>query len=249
MDFCGKSVVITGAASGLGRAITKVFATNKAELALLDINMEGLRQIKSELHSQKVLTYEVDVTDYEKVQEAGKRIVSDRGRIDVLVNCAGGGKEFLLGFRELDEITWNKQINLNLNSMFYCCKMVLEQMIKQRSGKIINVSSVAGLRGGGLLGKGAYATAKAGVLGLTKALAREVGEYGINVNAVAPGLHLTPLTGGTPTEKIELIKTQLPLKACGDPEKLGELVAFLASESAQFITGAVITVDGGYAMH
>ncbi|MCR4443300.1 MAG: SDR family NAD(P)-dependent oxidoreductase [Peptococcaceae bacterium] len=250
MDFAGKNVVITGAASGLGAAMTERFAVYGADLALLDIDLKGLERVKETLpfHQGKVSVYRADVTNYREILETGKKILRDFGSIDVLVNSAGGG-DITLGYRELDEVSWNKQIDLNLNGVFNCCKMVLETMIQQKSGKIINISSVAGLRGGGLLGRGAYAAAKAGVIGLTKALAREVGEFGIRVNAVAPGFHLTPLTEKYPEEKLEAIKASLPLKCSGDPQKLAELVVFLASDKAQFITGSVITADGGYAMH
>jgi len=250
MDFKGKTTVITGSASGLGAAMAKQFAMDGSGLALLDIDPAGLKRVEESLAGAQgeVRTYRVDVTNYREILETGEKIRQDFGRIDVLVNNAGGG-DITLGFRQHDEETWRKQIDLNLNGVFNCCKMVLEIMIQQRNGKIINISSVAGLRGGGLLGRGAYATAKAGVIGLTKALAREVGEFGIHVNAVAPGLHRTPLTTKYSQEELQKIEASLPLKCSGDPQKLAELIAFLASEKAQFITGAVITVDGGYSMH
>ncbi|NSW92900.1 MAG: SDR family oxidoreductase [Firmicutes bacterium] len=251
MRMDGKTVIITGGASGLGAAIAEAMAKNGANLALLDINAEGLAKVKNQVsqYSTRVETYKVDVTDYKEVQKIGEIIYSDFDKVDVLVNCAGGGKEIVLGFRELTEESWKRQIDLNLNSTFNCCKMVIENMIAQKSGKIINISSVAGLRGGGLLGRGAYSTAKAGVVGLTKALAKELGPFNVHAIAVAPGYHVTPLTENIAEDKKNAIMQQIPLNKAGDPKKLGELIVFLASDDAQFITGSLITVDGGYSMH
>ena len=252
MRLKNKNAIITGAASGIGASICEKFAEYGANLALWDINENGLEEMKKKFpkYNIKVEGYKTNVTDYHNVQEIGKRTIKDFGKIDILINCAGGGKDLSLGFRELDDITWKNQIDLNLNSAFYCSKSVIEHMIEQRYGKIVNIASIAGMRGGGLLGKGAYSTAKAGVIGFTKALAKELGEFGIYVNTVAPGLHVTPLiTGKIPEARIEEIKNSFPLKTAGDPEKLAELIAFLASDDAQFITGALLTVDGGYSMH
>lgn len=246
-----KVAVVTGAASGIGAAIADRLAFHGAGVALLDINQEGLSEIQQRLekaYNVQILTFAADVTNYDLLMETGNKIVDAFGKVDVLVNCAGGGK-ISMGFRDHDADSWKKQIELNLNSVFYCCKMVMEQMILQRSGKIINISSVAGLIGGGLLGRSAYATAKAGVSGMTKALARELGDFGIHVNTIAPGLHVTPLTSIHGEDFISSVKEKLILKTAGEPEKLGELVAFLASDNSQFITGSMIVVDGGLAMH
>ncbi len=246
-----KVSVITGAASGIGAAISDRLAFHGSAVALLDINEEGLEKVRKELKQKydvSASVFPVNVTDYDALQATGKKIIEEFSKVDVLVNCAGGGK-IPMGFRDHDAESWKKQIDLNMNSVFYCCKMVMEQMIGQRSGKIINISSVAGLIGGGLLGRSAYATAKAGVAGMTKALARELGEFGIHVNTIAPGLHVTPLTSIHGEEFINSAKEKLILKTSGDPEKLGELVAFLASDNSQFMTGSMIVVDGGLAMH
>lgn len=246
-----KISVVTGAASGIGAAISERLAFHGSGVALLDINEEGLALVKKnieKLYDVPIFIFPVDVTNYDALMKTGEKIVEVFSKIDVLVNCAGGGK-IPMGFRDHDAESWKKQIDLNMNSVFYCCKMVMEQMISQRSGKIINISSVAGLIGGGLLGRSAYATAKAGVAGMTKALARELGEFGIHVNTIAPGLHVTPLTSVHGDDFINSVKEKLILKTSGEPEKLGELVAFLASENAQFITGSMIVVDGGLAMH
>ncbi|PLX29075.1 MAG: 3-oxoacyl-ACP reductase [Clostridiales bacterium] len=247
-----KSAIVTGGASGIGASICKKLAEHGANIAVWDINESGLKEIKSELsgYDVKVECYKTNVTDYENAQEVGMKTIADFGKIDILVNCAGGGKDLALGFRELDAVTWKKQMDLNLNSAFNCSKAVMEHMVEQRYGKIVNIASVAGMRGGGLLGKGAYSTAKAGIMGFTKAMAKELGEFGIYVNSVAPGMHITPLiTKNMTEERIQELKNDLPLKTAGEPEKLAELIAFLASDDAQFITGSLVVVDGGYAMY
>ncbi len=252
MRLKNKTAIITGAASGLGAAICEKFAENGANIIMWDINENGMADIKRKLdkYGVKVEYYRTNVTNYDDVQEKGKLAVKDFGKVDILVNCAGGGKDLSLGFRELDEVTWKNQMDLNLNSAFYCTKSIIDHMVEQKYGKIVNLSSVAGMRGGGLLGKGAYSTAKAGIIGLTKALAKEFGEHGIYANTVAPALHVTPLIlSNMGEEQIQGIKNSFPLRTAGDPEKLAELIVFLASDDAQFITGALFTVDGGYSMH
>ncbi len=252
MKLKNKSAIVTGGASGIGASICAKLAEHGANIAVWDINEAGLKEIKDKLakYDVKVESYKTNVTDYANAQEVGKKTISDFGKIDILVNCAGGGKDLSLSFRQLDDVTWKKQIDLNLNSAFNCSKAVIEHMIDQRYGKIVNIASVAGMRGGGLLGRGAYSTAKAGIIGFTKAMAKELGEFGIYVNTVAPGLHVTPLITSNMTEsRIQELKDDLPLKTAGEPEKLAELIAFLTSDDAQFITGALIPVDGGYAMY
>lgn len=247
-----RTAIVTGSASGLGAAISEKFAENGANVALWDLNEEGLVEIKKKIqkYNTRIDYYKTNIVDYNEVQEKGQKVIIDFGKIDILVNCAGGGKELNLGFRELDELSWKKQIDLNLNSAFYCTKSVIDQMVKQKYGKIVNLSSVAGMRGGGLLGRGAYSTAKAGIIGFTKALAKEFGEYGIYANTVAPALHVTPLIKSKLNqEQIEELKNSFLISSGGEPEKLAELVTFLASDDAQFITGALYTVDGGYSMH
>lgn len=252
MRLKDKTAIVTGAASGIGAAICEKIAENGGNVALWDINENGLIEMKKKLekYSVKVEYYMVNITNYDDVQEKGKCVIKDFGKVDILVNNAGGGKDLSLGFREHNEVTWKNQIDLNLNSAFYCVKSIIDHMVEQKYGKIVNISSVAAMRGGGLLGKASYSTAKAGIIGFTKALAKEFGEYGIYANTVAPALHLTPLTlGQMGSERIEEIKNSLPLKTAGEPEKLAELIVFLASDDAQFITGALFTVDGGYSMH
>ena len=252
MDLKNKTAVVTGGGSGIGAAICEKLAEYGANIAIWDINESAMADIKEKMakYGVKVGCYKTNVMDYDNTQEIGSQTIADFGSVEILINCAGGGKELTLGFRELDNDSWRRQIDLNLSSAFFCTKSVIEHMIAQQYGKIVNIASVAGMRGGGLLGKGAYSTAKAGVIGMTKALAKEFGEFGIYVNTVAPGMHVTPLITSKLSEpEIEQLQNVFPLKRAGDPEKLAELIAFLSSDDAQYITGSLIPVDGGYAMH
>jgi len=252
MRLENKNAIITGSASGLGAAVAERFALNGANVAMWDMNEKGLAEMEEKLKKYGVVAkgYKTNVTDYDEVQERGQQVIKDFGKIDILINCAGGGRDIALGLRELDENTWDKLIDLNLKSAFNCTKAVIENMIENNYGKIVNFSSVAGLRGGGLLGKAAYATAKAGIVGLTKAVAKEFAQYGIYANAIAPALHITPLIEANMNpEQIEELKKSFLLKTSGDPAKLAELVVFLASDDAQFITAALYTVDGGFSFH
>ncbi len=252
MKLQNKIAIVTGSAGGLGAAVAEKFVQNGASVALWDMNEKGLKEMEERLtqYGVKVKGYKTNVTDYDEVMDKGQQVVRDFGRIDILINCAGGGKDISLGLRELDYEKWVKLIDLNMNSAFNCTKAVIENMIENNYGKIVNFSSVAGLRGGGLLGKAAYATAKAGVVGFTKAVAKECAPYGIYCNAIAPSLHVTPLIeANMNSEEIDELKKGFLLKKAGDPNKLAELVLFLASDDAQFITAALYTVDGGFSYH
>jgi 3-oxoacyl-[acyl-carrier protein] reductase len=252
MDLQGKTAVVTGAASGIGAQTAKAMAENGADLVLLDVNEEGLKlqQEKLKKYSVRVYIFTLDLTDYDAVQKVGKEISKVCDKIDILANIAGGGGP--CGSKPIAEISreeWDKLISINLGTMFNCTKMVIKKMMEQKSGKIVNISSIAGVRGAPMDGKGGYATAKAGVVGLTQTLARELAPYGIHVNAVAPGLHMTPLTTDKTPESMQANIAKIPLRHTGDPAKLAQLIMFLVSDDNQFITGDVICVDGGVCMH
>ena len=236
MNFSSRTAVITGAASGIGAETAKAFAESGADLVLLDINEEGLQSLHESIKKFhiRINTFVVDVTDFDAVQLVGQKINKIYDKIDILANIAGGGVDGQKPISELSKESWDKLIYLNLGSVFNCTKMVIKQMIEQRSGKIINISSVAGVRGGPQLAKGGYATAKAGVIGLTQTLARELGSYGILVNVIAPGLHLTPGTTSNNSEAMQSIINNLPLKKAGDSSKLAQLILFLASDDNQY---------------
>jgi len=252
MKLKNKIAIVTGSAGGIGAAIAEKFAENGASVALWDFNDKGLQEMEEKLakYGIKIKGYKTDVTDYDGVMKIGQQVIEDFGRVDILVNCAGGGRDIARPLRELDHEKWNKLIDLNLTSAFNCTKAVIENMIQNKYGKIVNFSSVAGMRGGGLLGKAGYAAAKAGVIGFTKAVAKECAQYGIYCNAIAPSLHVTPLIeANMDADEIQALKNNFLLKTAGDPYKLAELVVFLASDDAQFITAALYTVDGGFSYH
>ncbi|BCV23515.1 SDR family NAD(P)-dependent oxidoreductase [Gelria sp. Kuro-4] len=251
LGIAGKVAVVTGSAGGLGFAVAQKLAEEGTIPVLLDLKEKMLQEAvqKIRLHCPQAEGYVVDLTTFDAVSATYEEILKHFSPPEILVNCAGGGPGFQKNITELSEPEWKRLIDINLNSMFNTCKIMTKGMLKSCWGRIINFSSVAALRGGGLLGKAAYASSKAGVIGLTKALAREFGEYNITVNAIAPSLHITPLTSILTPEQREAIVSAFPLKRAGDPAGLGALVCFLASDYAAFITGATITVDGGYAMH
>lgn len=257
MNFSGKTAVITGAASGLGAEVAKAFAEAGANVALIDLNEQGVLAKEKELSGNGgvVRGFACDLTDFDAVQAIGETVTKELGDVHILCNIAGANpapvnKKIV----EQDKKGWDTVINLNLNIPFNCIRAFVPGMVERRYGKVVNISSVAGVRGGGLMGKGAYAAAKAGVLGLTKVLARETGEYGINVNCVAPGMHFTPLVKELNSDEgardtVQRIVDNLPLHTGGDPADLAQLFLFLASDFAKFMTGDVICVDGGYSMH
>ena len=257
MNFTGKTAVVTGAASGLGAEVAKAFAEAGANVAVVDVNEAGIKAKQEELSGKggKILGYACDLTDFDAVQAMGVQVIADLGPVDILCNIAGANPASVNKLIiEQDKKGWDTVINLNLNIPFNCIRAFVPGMTERKYGKVVNISSVAGVMGGGLMGKGAYAAAKAGVIGLTKVLAREVGEYGVNVNCVAPGMHFTPLVTelnkdeGT-RDTVQRIIDQLPLHTAGDPADLAQLFLFLASDNAKFMTGDIICCDGGYSMH
>jgi len=257
MDFTGKTVVVTGAASGLGAEVANAFAEAGADMAIIDVNEAGIQAKAMELSGKggRIVGYACDLTDYDAVQELGKKVLSDFGKVDALCNIAGANpaavnKEIL----DQDKKGWDTVMNLNVNITFNSIKAFVPSMVERKYGKVVNIASVAGVMGGGLMGKGAYSPAKAAVIGLTKVLAREIGESGVCVNAVSPGMHFTPMVTDLNNNEgsrdtVQRIINQLPLHKGGDPKNLAQLFLFLSSDNANFMTGTNICVDGGYTMH
>lgn len=242
-----KVVLVTGGSRGIGKAIAKKFSEEGAHVALIGINQERGEQTAKELKERtesNVRFYLADVAQQAQVEEAIAKIEKELGDINILVNNAGVTRDNLLMKMNLEE--WNDVIATNLDSLFYTCHSVIRAMLKARYGKIINISSVVGQMGNA--GQTNYAAAKAGMIGFTKALAKEVATRGINVNCIAPGFIETDMTAKLQEIQKEVIIKQIPMKKLGNATNIADAALFLASSLSDYITGQVITVDGGMVM-
>jgi 3-oxoacyl-[acyl-carrier protein] reductase len=239
--------VVTGAGRGIGEAIARHFVEAGAKVAVVSRSEANSSKVAAALEAIRpgsAKAYAVDVADFDAVQKVGDQIVADFGRADILVNNAGITKDNLL-MRMASE-DWDAVLDTNLKGAFNFIRALLRTMMKQRSGRIINISSVSGLMG--LAGQTNYAASKAGMIGLTKALAKEVASRGITVNVVAPGFIETDMTAVLNEEIRKGAISQIPLARFGQPEDIASTVEFLSGPSASYITGQVIAVDGGMAM-
>lgn len=246
MDFGlkGKCALITGAARGFGLAVAHALAEEGCAVCLADINLAALGQARRELGAS-AQAIELDVGNAADVRAKIERIAEEKGRLDILVNNAGVLKTGSIMDASIED--WDEVCRVNLSGLFYCSKAVITPMIKQRSGKIINVSSVSAFKGGGVFGNVLYGATKAGVVALTKGFARELGPYGINVNAIAPGLADTGMTSKFLTEESRRQVSQLvPLGRLTTSSDVARLVVFLASDLSAYISGETIAIDGGY---
>lgn len=242
-----KVAVVTGASRGIGRAIAKKLAEDGMFVVInYRGNKEQAESVKQEILENQGMAeiYACDVSDYDACETFFKTVVQTYGRIDVLVNNAGITRDGLL--MKMTEEDYDAVLQTNLKGPFHGTHFVSRQMLKQRSGRIINISSVSGILGNA--GQANYCAAKAGVIGLTKSAARELASRGITVNAVAPGFICTEMTEVLSEEVQANVKKQIPLGQFGKPEDVAEAVAFLASEKTRYITGQVLSVDGGMAM-
>ncbi len=242
----GKVAIVTGGSRGIGRAVAVALAREGATVAVCSRNIEASKETADQISSEggRAKAYQLDVTDSESVSRLVSDVLGDSGRIDILVNNAGVTSDNLLV--RMKEEEWDKVVNTNLKGTFNCTKAVARTMLKQRGGKIVNIASVVGVIGNA--GQANYCAAKAGIIGFTKSIARELASRNITVNCVAPGLILSAMTDSLPdTTKEELLRL-IPLGRMGKPEDVAEVVKFLASPASDYITGEVIRSDGGMAM-
>ena len=239
----GKTAIITGASRGIGKAIAVLFAKEGADIAYTDIvdddNFKNLEKELSEF-GVKAKGYVSDASSFEGSQETVNQIVKDFGRVDVLINNAGITRDNLL--MRMTEDQWDLVIKVNLKSIFNMTKAVQRTMIKQRSGSIVNMSSVVGV--GGNAGQANYSASKAGILGFTKSIAKELGSRNVRCNAVAPGFIITEMTGKLPQDVVEGWYEKIPLRRGGTPEEVAKTCLFLASDLSSYVSGQTINVCG-----
>jgi len=245
MDFSGKTVVVTGSTRGLGKAIAEKFAQAGANVVLNGTSQTVFKTEEEFLQKgYRVKAVEGDISIPEKTQELIDTAVKTYGTVDVLVNNAGVIRDKLLMKMGVED--WDTVLDINLKGAFLCTKAVTKLMMKKRQGCIINITSVVGVMGNA--GQANYAASKAGMIGFTKSVAKELGAWGINCNAVAPGFIETDMSDQLNDEMKERYLAAIPLKRAGTPSEVADAVCFLASEKAKYITGQVIHIDGGMVM-
>ncbi len=246
MRLKDKVALVTGGARGIGRAIALTFAKEGANIVVADVNLEIAQKTALEIEGlgRIALALEMDVTNYDLVEAGINKILDKMGKVDILVNNAGITKDNLV--LRMSQAEWDAVINVNLKGTFNCIKAVSRPMVKQRSGRIISIASIIGLMGNP--GQANYAASKAGIIALTKTIAKELASRNINANAVAPGFIQTEMTAKLPEDIKKKMLEAIPLAKLGTPQDVANLCLFLASDESSYITGQVITIDGGMVM-
>lgn len=247
MRFANQVAIVTGAGRGIGQAIALRLASEGARVAVVsrtELNAVRTAEEINAMHAGMAVAYAVDVADGKAVKAVAERVLGDFSRVDILVNNAGLTRDGLA--LRMSEEDWDVVVDTNLKGAFNFMQAVMRTMLKQRSGRMINIASVAGIMGNA--GQANYAASKGGLIALTKVIARELASRGITSNAVAPGFISTDMTSGLAEELKAGVVKQIPLGCFGEPEDIANAVAFLASSEARYITGQVLTVDGGMVM-
>jgi 3-oxoacyl-[acyl-carrier protein] reductase len=246
MDLKDKVAIVTGAAQGIGKVIALGLAGCGADIAVSDINEDSLKAAVKEIEAlgRKAIAVKMDVSSLKDCDDMVKKTIDAFGKVDILVNNAGITRDTVL--LRMKEEQWDQVIAVNLKGTFNCTKAVIRNMFKQKSGKIINISSVTGAMGNA--GQANYSASKAAVMGFTKSIAREYAHCGITVNAVAPGFIKTAMTDAIPEKDRDAMISIIPAKRLGLPEDVAYTVCFLASDMANYITGQVIHINGGMYM-
>ena len=242
----GKTAIVTGASRGIGAAIAHRLCATGANVVICSRSADAIARVADTLQDKGHTVHAIaaDISQKTDVEALMEKTIAQFSQIDILVNNAGITRDTLL--MRLKDEDWNAVLQTNLTGTMYCTRAVLRPMIRQKSGRIINISSVIGLIGNA--GQASYAAAKAGIIGLTKATAKEVGARGITVNAIAPGFITTDMTAQIPEQSQKQLLELIPLRNFGQPEDVADAVCFLASDAARYITGQILQIDGGMVM-
>jgi 3-oxoacyl-[acyl-carrier protein] reductase len=245
-QLANQIAVVTGAGRGIGRAIALKFAAEGADIACVSRTAENAEKVAAEIRllGRRAWAYAVDVADSAAVAAAAEKILRDAGKVDILVNNAGVTRDGLI--MRMSGQDWDTVLDTNLKGAFLFTQALSRSFLKQRSGRILNIASVIGLMGNA--GQCNYAASKAGLIGFTKSIAKEFASRGVTVNALAPGFIETDMTGGLTAEMKAQILERIPLRSLGQPADIAEAALFLASPAARYVTGQVLTVDGGMVM-
>ena len=246
MQLADQVAIITGGARGIGREIALLFAKEGAAIALFDVNAEPLAQTVGELRAlgRRAEGFVVDVTDTQTVEDAVSKVLDKLSRIDILINNAGITQDGLLV--RMSDAQWDRVLDINLKGTFLCTRAVSKVMLKARRGRIVSIASIIGLIGNA--GQANYAASKAGIIGLTKSVAKELASRGVTANAIAPGFIKTEMTDRLPEDVRQRMLAQIPLGILGEPRDVAQAALFLVSDAARYVTGQVLVVDGGLVM-